>query len=291
MPANNGAQTAEQLLSMPEKSLARPIQDLIVSLQQSERDSNNADQGHPTPWSSLQNFLGPLREFVIIAGPPGAGKSAMAHEIVVNIAKRGTPVLLIDFEHYWKILCLRLLACANGRTIEEMRDTIISSNLPEQQWQQCLVIWSARPITPQEIRFNLLTLGAADGKPILLVIDSLQKLPTVPGALPREKLDIWLRELESVKNEFPVTILATSEVSRGEGGRNYGQPSLSALKESGDAEYTARQVIYISPAEDKKPEDCENWHLTIVKNSFGMTGRVPAIFSQCNFLRWRWEEI
>lgn len=273
------------------KSLAPSIIDLVASLRRSigsaTEDSTLAIN---TPFRSLNEFLGPLREFVVFAGPPGAGKSAMVHQICISSAIKDIPVLLVDFEHYWQFLILRLLSGYFNRTIEEVKTSLMSDSVILPPGLKAMSVWSSRAVTPQDIRLNLLALGA-DTRPSILAIDSLQKLPAVPGSQPREKTDIWLRELEDIKNRFPVTILCVSELSRGEGGRNYSSPAIYAFKESGDIEYTARQALCILPVQDQKPEDAEDFNVFVTKNTFGRTGKVPAVFSQANFLRWRWEEI
>lgn len=241
----------------------------------------------PVPFPQWANFTdGGIRGFTVLGGAPKMGKSAMAQQIALMAGEYGFPVLYVDLEHSWIFLTLRMLSSFKGRTIEDIKATLHSNgDLKLPKFLNMLTFWSGR-ITPEVIHENIQRL-AGENQTSLLVIDSLQKLPAVSRANHRESTNIWLRELEAIKNQYPIVILAVSELSRGEKGANYQKPTLSALKESGDIEYTAEQVYMLMPT-----NDTGLFTLHMVANRFGVSGEIPdAIYSQENFRCWRWTEL
>ena len=238
---------------------------------------------------------GGLRGFVCLGGAPGVGKSVLAQQIALMAPEYEIPVLYVDLEHSWTFLVLRMLASYKGKTIEDVKSMLKKEgsgvgngetgtlNLPP--YLHMLTAWSG-PVLPEDIIFNIRTL-ADKGKPILVIIDSLQKLPIVPGMQYRESMNTWLRELEAIKNRYGTTILVVSELSRGEGGKGYATPGLHSLKESGDIEYTAEQILLISPTNE------EGWfRIFLAKNKYGPKGEVSgALYSHENIKVWRWKEV
>ncbi|MEQ8191624.1 MAG: DnaB-like helicase C-terminal domain-containing protein, partial [Candidatus Eremiobacterota bacterium] len=90
-----------------------------------------------------------------------------------------------------------------------------------------------------------------DKKKILLVFDSLQKLPVKSLRDRRSGIDSWLRDLEEIRDRKEVEILLISEIKRDDRGGGY-RPLVDSFKESGDIEYTADTAlgIYRPDAED-----------------------------------------
>lgn len=226
-----------------------------------------------------------------IGAAPGYGKSALVHQIAIQACLWGIPVVHLDLEHSNQFLLLRLLSCMSKMSIENVRDRIMSGvlEIPE-RLRDYRILRRDTPqgmITPVDIQREISILSHEE-RNVLVVIDSIQKLPYLQGANRRESVDVWIREIEHIKNTFPVTIVCISELSRGEGGaKNYDEPHLGALKESGDLEYSCEQVLFLSPA--SKTSDV--YFIRVPKNRYGKTGKIDAGYSQKNFIHWRWEEV
>lgn len=239
----------------------------------------------PTPFPELNSFLGGgIQGFVCIGSAPGMGKSTMAQQISVYTANRGIPVIYVDLEHSKIYFTLRLLASLTYMTIEDVKIKLMgTAGIKIPPMMNLFRVWNGA-VDPRDIRYNLKALDCEDHL-CLIVVDSLQKLSKIPNSTTaRDRVDTWLRELEAIKNDYPCVILTVSELSRGEGGKNYTSPSLSSLKESGDAEYTAEQVLLISGTE----RDSKYSKLHLVKNRYGPTGEIPATYMlEGGFLRWK----
>jgi replicative DNA helicase len=82
---------------------------------------------------------------------------------------------------------------------------------------------------------------------LLIVLDSLHKLPFKDLSERRTGIDSWLRSLEAIRDEQHVCFLVISELSRGKGGGYGEKPDLSSFKESGDIEYSADNAMILTP--------------------------------------------
>jgi replicative DNA helicase len=85
------------------------------------------------------------------------------------------------------------------------------------------------------------------GEDVVVVIDSLHKLPFKDFAERRTGIDAWLRELESIRDELRVAFLVISELNRQEGGSYDTTPHMGLFKGSGDIEYTADNALIFQP--------------------------------------------
>lgn len=101
----------------------------------------------------------------------------------------------------------------------------------------CTYIDRLRPSRAQFYELMSKARESKVGKPILVVIDSLQKLPIEEDDR-RLGIDLWLRTFEKARNDFNLVIVIISELKRATGKKSY-DPSSAGYKESGDIEYSA----------------------------------------------------
>ena len=85
---------------------------------------------------------------------------------------------------------------------------------------------------------------------IMVVIDSLHKLPFKNLAERRTGIDAWLRQLEALRDQFNASFLVISELTRRDDGQYDKQPQLGAFKDSGDIEYSADNAMVLLPQWD-----------------------------------------
>lgn len=259
-----------------------------VSYIEKELGANKDDRIIQTPFSYLNKMLGGgLRGLTCLGAAPGLGKSAMAQQIAIYSAiKNSIPVVYVDLEHSIEFLTLRFLSSITSMTIETVKERIRSKTLTLSPMLKLLTILPGGKIVTEDIIESINSL-VWENAMAFVIIDSIQKLPIIPGTTPRESANIWIREIEYIKNNFPVVMMVISELSRGEGGKNYTYPSLGSLKESGDLEYTFEQVLLLSQISGS-----DMYRINLVKNRFGPSGEVrSAIYSQENFRCWHWDEI
>lgn len=208
-----------------------------------------------THWPELDRGLEggfPIGGLIAIGGPPKASKSTFLRLAALRHCQKGGIALLFDLEdgHFFfrKVLCHEaklgpagftrgLLAHeveayekAIGRSRSYLPDLhhIPPNNAPDE----------AHKLVPAIER----VLSRAGDRPLFVVVDSLQKVPSVMEDR-RSDIDKYLRLLEYVKTNYPVVLAVTSELSR-----------AGDFKESGDIEYTADVAIRFEMDKDEAKE-------------------------------------
>jgi replicative DNA helicase len=106
----------------------------------------------------------------------------------------------------------------------------------------------------------------AKDRPILVVIDSLQKLPMRMDER-RAGVDWWLRTLDRLREELNLVIIAISELKRGEDGY---EAREDTFKESGGVEYTAQVGLTMtrpSVEGDETPEEVTTLRVVFARDA------------------------
>jgi hypothetical protein len=104
----------------------------------------------------------------------------------------------------------------------------------------------------------------AGGRPLLLVIDSLQKLPMDLGDR-RAGVDAWIRLLERLRHEHDAAVLLISEIKRDQRGQYTAHEA--AFKESGGIEYAADLALTLTrPAADEGGEAASTLHVELARD-------------------------
>ena len=154
----------------------------------------------------------------VIAGVPNIGKSTLAAQISVDVA-RSERVLYYDFENTRNVLLYRLV--------------------------QNFGLETARAIGKRlYYRENLRSLSrdlAATPPPATVVVDSIQKLSVAGADDKRQGLDAWIRRLEEIKKRG-YNVIIVSEINRA----SYtGDPKMDCFKETGALEYAADTALVL----------------------------------------------
>ena len=136
-----------------------------------------------------------------------------------------------------------------------------------------LTVAHARPGTTGHV--------AAPGRALSVVVDYLQLWAKVAEDLRgnfsiRERVDMLgglLREL-ALSLHSPVLALASQNRSAGNYGNGKGSAALDSLKESGDLEYAADVVLFLTEAQERMATPpARAVELTVAKNRHGDTGK------------------
>jgi len=250
--------------------------------------------GVPTGFSDLDELTAGFQnsDLVIIAGRPGAGKSALALNLAENAAiptgkHDRVPVAVFSLEMSKEQLAQRLLCSQGGINLHRVR----SGRLTNEDWPRLttaagllndapILIDDSPAPTLMEIRAKCRRLRS-ESRLGLLIIDYLQLIRSSTKAENRvQEISQITRGLKSLAKELNVPILALSQLSRAVETRDKtGRPQLSDLRESGSIEQDAdlvmfvyREILYNEDAEPNKAE------LLIAKQRNGPTGSVKLTF-------------
>ena len=202
-------------------------------------------------------MLDGLRGINILGAQPKTGKSTFFMQVATSLAlEQETPVIYYDFENgrakiYSRTLCRLTRLAEKELTSESLssdkRETYERELTRLRRMMELFKVVSDRKINPDVMRKQIEFLRLDSGRDrMLLVVDSLHKLPFGRLSERRSGIDEWLRNFEQIRDEMDVTFLVVSELSRALEGGYDAKPDLASFKESGDIEYTADNALIMT---------------------------------------------
>ena len=274
---------------------------LMDSVQSIEKLLNNKGglTGIPTGFNDLDKLTSGLHpsDFIILAARPSMGKTALALNIVQNVALRahkrvgGDPrsAAFFRLEMTKEQLVNRMLCAEASIDSQRLRIGEMSDKDWDALWAACDTMSKAKiyiddtaGITVMDMRSRARRLKAEHGLD-LIVVDYLQLMQgsgkrNTSGDRQQEVSEIS-RSLKALARELDVPVLALSQLSRGVEARQVKRPMLSDLRESGSLEQDADIVAFLYREDYYNPET-ENKHteLIIAKHRNGPVDTVNLFF-------------
>lgn len=279
-----------------------PINDVLMeSVQNIEKLINNKGglTGLPSGFADLDKLTSGLHpsDFIILAARPSMGKTALALNIVQNVALRahkkigGEPrsVAFFSLEMSKEQLVNRMLCAEASIDSQRLRVGEMKDDDWDSLWGACDLMSKAKiyiddtaGITVMDMRSRARRLKAEHGLD-LIVVDYLQLMQgsgkrNNSGDRQQEVSEIS-RSLKALARELDVPVLALSQLSRSVEARQVKRPMLSDLRESGSLEQDADIVAFLYREDYYNPET-ENKHteLIIAKHRNGPVDTVNLFF-------------
>ncbi len=270
------------------------LNDLWKRLEQ-RKQTGNPYMGLLSGLRSLDNILGGFegKRLYLLAGGPGVGKTTAALQIAAHVARDACAVF-VTFENSPEELTLKQIAahaCIDSKLL--MRGLVDDTGKilrAAGEWQKVsgriAFIDGTSKLTVAQVRARAFEVMARCGvKKCLVVADYLQAWAKGSEELRKASQDIrgrveilgaGLREL-AVTLDCPV--LALCSQNRAGAGDDYkADPKLESLKESGDLEYGADAVMFLTPAKDKREAPpAKALQLSVKKHRHGETGDVQLV--------------
>ena len=274
---------------------------LMDSVQNLEKLLNNKGglTGLPTGFNDLDKLTSGLQpsDFIILAARPSMGKTALALNVVQNVALRahkkigGEPrsVAFFSLEMSKEQLVSRMLCAEANIDSQRLKVGELQDSDWESLWSACDAMSKAKiyiddtaGITAMEMRSRARRLKAEHGLD-LIVVDYLQLMQgsgkrNSSGDRQQEVSEIS-RSLKALARELDVPVISLSQLSRSVESRNIKRPMLSDLRESGSLEQDADIVAFLY-REDYYDPNTENKHteLIIAKHRNGPVDTVNLFF-------------
>lgn len=252
--------------------------------------------GIPTGYTDLNAMTDGLQksDYIILAGRPSMGKTALGVNIGYNAAKRGYAVAIFSLEMGKKQLGMRLLSQVSRVSSTRLRSGWIEDdemqrvvNARDHLSELCIHIDDTSGAPLASIRSKLRRLQAKIHRPIdLVIVDYLQLMEEETEKTSKfenrnQEISKISRGLKAIARDFNVPMLALAQLSRAVESRGSKIPQLSDLRESGSLEQDADIVAFVYRDEyyDPKSERKGTADVIIAKHRNGSTGTVSLAFN------------
>ena len=273
----------------------KTIQDVLVKTQNDleKLASMKGDiTGIPTGYYELDKITSGFHphELIIIAARPGMGKTAIALNMVNNIAINAKKsVALFNMEMGAEQLATRMLASVGQIDSGKLK----TGNLNHSDWKRVneavsrlsesrIFIDDTAGITVNEIRAKCRRLAASPSGLDIVVIDYLTLIQgnSKSGANRQQEVSDISRALKTMAMELDVPVIALSQLSRGIEQRTDKKPMLSDLRESGAIEQDADIVAFLHCSDEEREKENSLMEFVIRKHRNGPLMDIPLIFQR-----------
>ncbi len=217
--------------------------------------------GLPLPWPSMDKMMCGLEPGLILVGArPSCGKTTLEVNIADFLAREGCPVARACLDMSKEALLVRSV-------MRESRVSLPRMKYGYARWSQISTVKECKDLVAGW-PFHVIEDGTLDGicsaarmlklkhDIELLTVDFAQLVTTGNGHLDANMnalLGLVTKQLKALAFELDIPVLLLSQLSRGSD-KDARRPKLSDLRDSGNLEQNATQVILMSKA---KPEDYE----------------------------------
>lgn len=248
--------------------------------------------GIPTGYYELDKITSGFHphELIIIAARPGMGKTAIALNLVTNIAINARKtVALFNMEMGAEQLTTRMISSVGQVEANKLK----TGNLEHADWKRIneaisrlsntkIFIDDTAGITVGEIRSKCRRLAASPNGLDIVVIDYLTLIQgsSKNGANRQQEVADISRALKTMAMELDVPVIALSQLSRGIEQRTDKKPMLSDLRESGAIEQDADIVAFLHCTDEEREKENSLMEFVIRKHRNGPLKDIPLIFQR-----------
>lgn len=249
-------------------------------------DSLCGSDGIPTGFPGLDTMTGGLfgSELTVIGARPSMGKTALAINMAVNMAKAGVPVAFFSVEMKTALLLKRIMSSLSGVASSHFRTGEFSTI---QHGQVCeaagtMLDWPLYIVDCPGLNVAQMAMQARrmirkhDCKVIFVDYIGLMKLG---GRVESKRVEVGeiSHALKGMAREHDVPVVALSQLNRMSEARQDKRPYLADMKDSGDIEQDADTVMLLYREGYHEPDKYrgqrfEPAELHIAKQRNGATG-------------------
>jgi replicative DNA helicase len=256
-------------------------------------DADESLKPLPTGFDDLDKLLKGLDGYGILAGRPSMGKSTLAMNMIVHLARwKSKRAAWYSLEDARTNVVARVLSKLTGQAANKLRDGEVAEWKPFMEAvDQVISGWGGRVwlndaprLTAMEIRADAARRQATDGLD-LIVVDYLQLAKTGDDRRDfndRARVSEVSAVLKATGRDLGVPVVALSQLSRKCEDRNDKRPVLSDLRESGTLEQDADWVAFVYRDEyyhdnTERPNIAD---IIVAKNKNGATGSVALFYKK-----------
>ncbi len=223
-------------------------------------------------------------ELTVIGARPSVGKSALASNIIRHVAVDHT-ALMFSIEMKWFNIQQRMIAAESGVPLTNIRtgelgyDDQFAANAAIQKLQKLNIIYSDKIFSINEIVGKTHKINRRR-KVGLVIVDYLQKIKIKSNEQRYIQVAKIAGALKELAMELDAPVIALAQIKRDAENR---VPELSDLRESGDIEQDADNILFLHQSKNDSKEIIQ---LIQAKGRSTGIGRAKMIFKK-NIMRFR----
>ncbi len=234
-------------------------------------------------------------EMIVLAARPSMGKTAMALNLMEQVAQHGTPSLMFSLEMGKQQLIQRMLCALGQIDSQKMRRHMLSSGDYTRLMAACDVISKLSMFIDDTPGLSLLAMRSKARRLKerygigFIVIDYLQLMSSGTRVESRQiEVSEISRGIKAMARELDVPVLCLSQLNRAAEQREGHRPRMSDLRESGSIEQDADVVAMLHREEyyhkadpnwaDENPDKVGAAELIMAKQRNGPTGTCNLIW-------------
>ena len=244
-------------------------------------------KGIETGLTDLDRMINGLnkQEMVVVAARPGQGKTTLANNIAINVAKKNKHVAIFNLEMSKEQIFEKILS--NVSMVE--CNKISNGSLSKEDWlrlgkgENTLVGLSDNMrVYDRTLKIDSILAKAKklkkQGKLDVLIIDYLQLVEGDKKQSREQEVSSISRKLKQLTKELNISVIALSQLSRAPEQRADHRPILSDLRESGAIEQDSDVIIFCYRDEyyNAETEEKNIMEMIIGKNRNGAPGVVKT---------------
>ncbi len=243
--------------------------------------SKKVEPGIPMGFVDLDAGIGGMRpgQMIVLAGRPSHGKTSLGAQVGRNVAEQGVGVLMFSLEMSKEELGQRNAAADNTISFTSIRDAEVTDEeivelgaWVERQADVPFYVDDAPSQTVGEIYLKTRKMiKEADVK--VVIVDYLQLAkPDKPTGIPTIDVAMVSEGLRRMARKLGITVIALAQLNRDSSSRDDGKPKITDLRQSGQIEQDAHQVILIHYDRKANPDTDRGNEvdLMVVKNRSGV---------------------
>lgn len=252
-----------------------------------ERNAQPGALGIPTGISGLDEITTGLRqgELTVIGAWPGRGKTSLMLQMARSAGRAGYPSLIISLEMRKEELGRRLLALEARLSYRKLRDP---REMTPMDYQNCydaagkllalpVYICDESSLNPTQIT-SLAKLWIRKAGIKLVLVDFIQ-IVNESGRDTREAVNKISSGLRKLAKTSQVPVVAASQLGRPRDRNLNEKPTLFHLRESGNLEQDAHNVLMLYRPVDDNQDFTGDDEIIIAKQRHGVIGSVPVNYN------------
>jgi replicative DNA helicase len=253
-------------------------------------DMENPKNGLQTGLDDLDKYLGGFHagDLIILGARPAMGKTALMLNMALGALKAGSTVGIFSGEQGHAQIGQRMASMQSGVGMEKMRNNSMDEDEIKRFAMGCHAIAAMKPFCLYDKPAPTLTDIIRKARQwhystgcSAIFIDYIQRI-SVDAKIPKhEAVGAVARGLKELARDLNIPVICLAQVGRQVESRPDKRPHMGDLKDSGDIEQEADQVLMLYRDEvynddsDRKGEA----ELLIEKNRHGRTGLIRLAFN------------